>query len=258
MNLKKILVAVPLGMMIFAACQKTPEEGNAEICFESYAYDTVAYDKSADSLDIEGWQYVRFTGSGVLPKDVNNSDIRSLRDTLMKLAQVRIDEKTIMPDADTVMVFGNQSSSVEAAGYAGSSMTIALMTPKVIVWQVYRSSLYPLAAHGMYSTSFLNYDVSNNKVLSLNSIVPESKQREILDIVRSDIAENCRDMLLVSPSEIELPDNFALTPTGIKFCYPLYSIAPYAAGEVTSTVEAYQIEDILTPLGRDIFMIGEE
>lgn len=232
-------------------------EDDGSMCvveFEEYRYDAVAAVPDSDVLDMEGGKYWRLTGNGMLPVRIGDKDISVLRDSLERLGCVlkaggshsapRLDGA---PFSDMGLTLTDlDPKNTKACSTTCNQLTVALCTPEVIVWRDYSYSYLCLAAHGMYNTSFVNYSISEGKILSMSDIMKPGYEAGLTALLRQKITEE-KVSLLVPLEEVGIPKDFEITPQGIRFMYALYEIAPYVEGEITIDFDAYELEELLAP-----------
>lgn len=223
--------------------------GNVEL--ESYIYDVIAQ-AHGDSLaaypdSVMKW---RLIGDGVLPKRVGDNNLKQLRDTLMKLAQVTYGEDRVATASTSGMEseFSVTDENPVGAPYANTnvnSLSVDLMSPYLIVWERYVYNYFWGAAHGDYSTNYINYSTIDNKVLSLADLFVKGYEPQLLEIVREKLKES-ESNLIVPVDEVPLSDIFRIRANGISMIYPLYSIAPYSEGEIRVDLSVYDLDGLLT------------
>lgn len=133
-------------------------------------------------------------------------------------------------------------------GYTGINVEPMTITTKVLSFQMTASAYAPRAAHGMYSTSYVNYDLVNGKVVDLADLITASGIAKLPDMLKQR-ARNMQNT--IGPTELTgLPagDNFFINSDNeFVFAYQPYEIASYAQGEIRIPVPAYLIADYLTP-----------
>lgn len=225
---------------------------NRDIKFESFTYDFIGEYFSSDTLmfNTPGGKYVRYIGQGVLPQDIGNSDVRILRDTLMKIAHVRFaDEDRPEPVlTDSIRLTDLEANDSIACGEVISNLVTTLVTPRVVVWE---NTLYTypcLAAHGISSTVYINFGMDNGRIINLSDLLKPDYEKPLAAM----IAERIKTMdiqLLVSPEEIGVPEQFEITSRGIIFSYDPYQIAPYSEGTVQVELNTGDLYNLLSPRG---------
>lgn len=228
-----------------ASDSRTP--GTSPLVLEPYSYDTIVRDSRTDTLVPLANTDWRTIGSGVLPVcQRGDSAMTVLRDSLMRLARVQFDDFGFAgPLMDTGMTLTAVSrDSLESINYISNRLSVCLVTPKVAVWSNYQSLYLYGAAHGAYTTTYINYALDEGHILSLADIIVPGKEQELERLVTGRVRENPG---VFPDAEITVPDNFRITDDGLEFIWPIYSIAPYAVGEVTADFAAYELAGILTP-----------
>lgn len=116
-------------------------------------------------------------------------------------------------------------------------------------------SEYTGGAHGMYSSTFYNIDLTTLRPLHLDDLFEGEDYKESLtDLLWNQLmADNkvtthqaLEDMGYTSTGDLEPTDNFYLSKEGITFYYNVYEITPYAMGAVKITLPYEIMEHILT------------
>lgn len=248
MKNKFIFGVVPVAgmVLILASC------GGGKDSFElqSYSYEAVAEVVEPDLLDdTPGAGKWRCLADGVLPVKIGGKKVEALRDTLEKMAAVTFDgghASPRLPEGYKPELL--DSRTTESCSTVVNNLNLVLLNPRVAVWELYHFA-YPCgAAHGIYSNTYLNYSVELGKVLSISDLFLKGSENELKDILRERLSD--RDDLLSNIDEIEIPETFRITQSGIEFTYKLYEIAPYSSGEINVELDAYSIADILTDLAK--------
>lgn len=251
----KFIVFAAMSLLLLASCgdkggkrDSDAKDENPVVEFEGYGFDVIAEVVDADTLDSEGWKYCRACGSGMLPKKVGGNDLTLLRDTLEKLGSVAFASTgKIVPELGAEMtVTALNPDSTAACGSRYNVLSLSLATPKLLVWKSYVAGYRCAAAHGIYRTRFVNYRISDGKILSIPDIMKPGYESSLKDMLREKIKEENVN-LLVPVDSIGIPPAFQITTDGVRFVYGVYDIAPYAAGEVTVDFNGYEIEDLLAP-----------
>lgn len=247
-------MTVILTAAILGSCGHKDDSSQPPVVeLQSYSYDVIS-EQTGDTIptDAPGARYWRSTGSGVLPVRIGDRDITQLRDTLMKLGSVEFDGETAKARiADDRRLTSLDPAKTDACSYGDHTMAIVTMTPRLIVWRCYNEYYLCMAAHGSYSTTFINYDIVRDKVIELADIMKPGYKDTLTRLLRQALSE--RDDLLEDLSEIGIPDEFKITPTGIRFLYGIYEIAPYSSGEIGVDIPTYEIDDILNDNGKALF-----
>lgn len=217
---------------------------------ESYGYDAtlVMTDTSGSGALEPGRRYMRCYGRGVLPLVFRGHDVGFLRDSLCRLAGVEYGGK-----GEVTPVAGDGWSLPETAvaeniqpeSEAYTDLSVTLVTPQIVVWKCMKSGYLAGAAHGMYATSYVNYSVVANKILSLSDLMRSGYQEPLRRLLAGKLAD--RDDLFDNDGVFDIPSVFEITDEGLTLVYGLYQIAPYSSGEIRVDFEVYELADILTP-----------
>lgn len=215
---------------------------------EGYEYNVVASLPDSLSMPAEGGKYMQMSGYGMLPVSIGGRDVELLRDSLRSLAGIYItDRGSTLPKPDDGMTLTDLTpDSTDCCSMAVNQLTVALASPKLVVWKNYSYQYLCQAAHGVYNTTFVNYSIEMGKILSLDDIFAGNYKERLLALIREKLVENKVD-LTVGIDEVGIPDDFEVTESGISFVYPLYEIAPYVAGEVTVSLESYELSELFAP-----------
>lgn len=211
-----------------------------------YTYDAIAILPDSLESPLPGGNYTRVSGQGMLPRHVGKKDITLLRDSLERLGRVLLlDKKDTEPRLShgmhLVEIVPNDSV---ACSSSSTQLTVAFMSPKMVVWKCYREEYLCGAAHGTYNTTFVNYSIPQGKILSLADVFKPGYEAGLTAMLRSKLKDGKYD-LLVPLNEIGIPTDFEITESGINFIYGLYEIAPYSSGEITVEFATYELDDLL-------------
>lgn len=235
------------------------DEAAEKMEFESYSYDVIAQLPDSDSIpDAEGWKYCRVTGEGMMPVMIGGKDIAVLRDTLERLGSVTFaSEKECGPRlGDGMSPTALSPDSVSACSETNNQLSIVMMTPRVVVWQEFMSAYRCRAAHGVYKTSFLNYDPVAGKVIGLADLMEPGYEKTLTEMIRQKLTADGVD-LLEPVDEVGIPSQFRITSRGLRFLYGIYEIAPYAAGEIAVDFDSYELQEILRPASLKFWNLGD-
>jgi hypothetical protein len=118
-----------------------------------------------------------------------------------------------------------------------------------------RSYSYTGGAHGMYGTNLMNYDINAHRRLQLGDIITDGMRNHLTDIAEKIFRRDEKlsptaslgDNYFFKDNKFTLPDNFLITPTGLRFVYHPYEIKPYAAGETELFIPYTTIRGLLKP-----------
>lgn len=265
MKLKSI-VSIFFAALLIAACstgnsennkeEKTDKELSSQITFESFSIDRIAqFAEPQNEVPAEGDIYMRLTIGGMLPASINGEVPEALRDSLIRYIGLEKNEKgQIIPKTlENTELTDLPADKTNACSFENAVLSIALLTPKVVVWAAFKSIYFCNAVHGGYSTTYLNYSLILNKILTYKDLFKQGYEKELTRMVRAYLDSNYKDTLYVNLSDVELSDNFRITENGINFYYGIYEIAPYSAGEIEVKIYDYQLEELLSETGKALF-----
>lgn len=255
--MKKILSAalmsfVPVGILTSCGGNNKIVEENDNVTpvveLIGYSYDAIAILPDSLTIPVEGGNYTRVAGQGMLPRRVGKKDITLLRDSLERLGRVLLlDKKDTEPRlSDGMALVEIAPNDTIVCSSSNTQLTIAFMSSKMVVWKCYRYEYLCRAAHGTYNTTFVNYSIAKGKILSLEDIFKPGYEKELTDMLRAKLKNGKYD--LITPlNEIGIPSDFEITENGINFVYGIYEIAPYSSGEITVEFDTYELDDLFIP-----------
>lgn len=113
---------------------------------------------------------------------------------------------------------------------------------------------YTGGAHGIYGTSYENYDRNTGELIQLTDLFVPNFEKQLITMGEKYF----RESMAISATEsfdktdytfpndqFYLPQNFGLTKEGITFLYSIYEIAPYAKGEQEFTIPYSELKGLL-------------
>lgn len=246
-----------------ARCGTLSSCGNATadeqfFSFESYSLSKVAEGADTDSLsktmvDFDGrWE---LTSEGITPVKVGDRDVTALSDTLAVLSCVDFSSGTprmVLPEYLKDLPQEKASPDTVSPGSRMElSTTLDMLSPLAAVFRVFSYAYPEGAAHGMYSTRYVNYDVVGGRVLDLSILFNQGYGSKLRQMILERLKES-KYQLIVDDEEVNVPSNFRITADGIDFVYSLYEVAPYSDGEPVVGFRAYELADLLSPTGKTL------
>jgi hypothetical protein len=102
------------------------------------------------------------------------------------------------------------------------------------------------AAHGMYHTEYVNFDLKNKKRLSFEDIVLKGHERKVLDQLYASNSIWLENHV-IERGKLQLSDNFYYGVNGIVFVYPLYELASYSEGMSELTLSYRKAKPLFNP-----------
>lgn len=246
-KITRILPFVSIAGLMLTGCSNGREDrendNEPSIEFKSYHFDAIA--QMQEDVDKEVNNLCRVSGQGILPERIGNNNITVLLDSLTKLAEVIIvDKNTAQPALDNNLLLTElKADTTDACSVMANELSVDLVTPYLVVWKDFAFTYLCGAAHGMYSTTFVNYSIKEGKIITLPELFKAGYEEPLKNMIREKLEED-KVTLLVNLSEIEIPNDFRITTHSIEFIYGLYEIAPYSSGEITVEIPRYELEDL--------------
>lgn len=252
------MAALPLLALCMAACGGKPDN-TRKIEFESFSYDRLG--RVTDSVPSglsQADSLCRFSGRGVLPTMIGNYDVTQLRDSLRSLAKVEFTERgecrPVIPKGFALTEF--RPDSVEASGCCIDNLTVTLVSPYLIVWEDYVYTYQYGAAHGLQQWTYVNFDVTCGRILSVADIMKKGYGPRLERMLRERLAMR-DDLFDDAAATASVPSVFRIVPDGLEFVWQQYEIAPYSTGVVRVQLNFWELEGLLNSHAGHIFGLGE-
>ncbi|WP_291585536.1 DUF3298 and DUF4163 domain-containing protein [Bacteroides sp.] len=136
--------------------------------------------------------------------------------------------------------------------YKGVESHVQLYEKNLLVYRINYNE-YTGGAHGIYMTTYLNFDLGLMRPLRLDDIFVGDYQEPLTDLIWNQLmADNgaktraeLEDMGYGSTGEIAATENFYLNKDGVTFYYNVYDITPYAMGPVVVSLPFQMLEHML-------------
>lgn len=136
--------------------------------------------------------------------------------------------------------------------YKGIESHVQLYEKNLLVYRINYNE-YTGGAHGIYMTTYLNFDLDLMRPLRLDDIFVGDYQEPLTDLIWNQLmADNgaktraeLEDMGYGSTGEIAATENFYLNKDGVTFYYNVYDITPYAMGPVVVSLPFQMLEHML-------------
>lgn len=142
----------------------------------------------------------------------------------------------------------------DADGYTLITGEVVSMTGAMLTYSVTNSSYSPGAAHGMTHRLYLNFSLSDGKVIKLGDLFTAEGLKALPGVIQSQADKMTSTLGITSITELPAYDNFFITAAGdIVFAFQPYEVASYAQGEVKVPFYAYELAQYMTPYGLKIF-----
>ena len=136
------------------------------------------------------------------------------------------------------------------------TVTIDTLTanPKIIVFYAHSESDIAGAAHGVYSTVYVNYDPATKKTIGIDDIINDKeKLRKMLESKYKDDKESKDEEIFVL-DEFPMAGTFKIETNQVAFIYQVYEIASYAEGAqvITLTYDDMNNAGLLTDYAKQL------
>lgn len=245
---------------------------------ESYPEGSVAFELTAmvDSVKLkpgmEGSPQATYSQTWLAPRKVKDATLAKFIENEVRkgmigdsLAAMYKDPKTAFKalkdsyftaykeEVDFDMEPGEDVASMGMWSYEESTEGIVAYNQNNLLTIGYMGYAYLGGAHGMYGTTFANYDLKNRKRIELKDVLKPGYENKILPLLERAVRRQFNlqpDQALsevLFEDKMALTDNFGLTGKGIFFNYMPYEIAAYAAGEIRVFVSFSELKDLLQP-----------
>jgi len=136
--------------------------------------------------------------------------------------------------------------------YKGLESKVQFYEKDLLVYRIDFNE-YTGGAHGMYTSTFLNFDLKNMHQLVLDDIFIGDYQEALSDLLWNQLMADQKaktrteleDMGYGSTGDLIPTENFILSKEGITFYYNVYEFTPYVMGAVEITLPYPAIQHIL-------------
>lgn len=229
-----LVTAVAVSMVLFAGCKPRNEPVNDQ--------STVHKQESTDQIPLIQSKTIEMqitkpeacTQEGCTQYDIQTVEtnvdwINAYFDDRIKKAEpiafsTEPNEKVSLGDGST-------------AGLSQSSIAVRYISQwyNVATFAINSYTYNAGAAHGMYHTEYVNFDLSQKKRIALQDIVVKGAESKILTQLY-DANLNWLSDHSIERNKLQLSDNFYYGADGIVFVYPLYELASYAEGMTELTL----------------------
>ncbi len=209
--------------------------------------------------------YLSVYTSVIWPEQFGDSNLRPLQDSLLtRMYHVPLgtdiddairgfvfNDTILGPDAqftrvDDVPIEGPESYKIEYTG------KLIELTERTVTYNIYTSA-YLGGAHGNTSSYPFTYDLTNNRILTLDNMFRKGTDKELLDLLKAVLAEmeGCTVRELADKGyfidDMHVSPLIYLSSGGVVFHYNPYDIAPYSRGDVDIEIDSYVLSPYLTP-----------
>lgn len=146
-------------------------------------------------------------------------------------------------DSAAAQLYATLKSDHEEGFAPGMSYTteltseVILQTAKLLSLQM-DGYTFSGGAHGYYYTVLNTFDIGSAESVLLTELITDTAalrpllERAFVDAHAEEIADAKLEDLLLDPEQpLPMPVNFCIVPSGIRFMYNPYEVAPYAVGQ---------------------------
>ena len=108
---------------------------------------------------------------------------------------------------------------------------VSYLDDKIISFSIDNYS-YAGGVHGIDTSVAYIYSIETGNRIGtrLSDLISNSKDMDLVNLMKNKLLMNYSERDFFDFNNIELSDTFDITPTGIKFIYPVYKIADYSKG----------------------------
>lgn len=142
---------------------------------------------------------------------------------------------------------------LKAYWYADINVTVLRNTPDYLAC-LCKKDYFTGGSHDLYDFKYLNYDVRNRRLITLQSQLKPAKLSELTGIAERIFRKNeglTPDQKLrgyfFDDDKFSLPERFTITEKGLMFFYTYYEIKPFAAGTTELVIPFSYLKGIALP-----------
>lgn len=266
MKLNTTLLSIAGAMMIGAALFSL-ESCNKQIDPNTIAFNRIDANESfraigsAEEYESDSDLCIKCKAELLMPTAIYEHDIKALQDSIYSYALdttshdiATLTLPALRRQAENMgFAITDTTACAEYDGYFSTYGNIVNLTPTFMSYGVTNSTYYPRAAHGMYSSRYINYDLTDGKIISLEDILTEEGFEKIIDFIRE--ASEYKGVRLLDSEINSLPANnnfYINNELQLVFVYQPYEIAPYSEGIINIPINIYMISDLITPYGANL------
>ena len=137
--------------------------------------------------------------------------------------------------------------------YKGIESHVQLCNTLILTYRIDYNE-YTGGAHGIYMSTFLNFDLRTLAPIRLDDLFAGDYKEQLTDLLWNQLmADNkvatrqeLEDMGYVTTGDLTPTENFYLGKDGITFYYNVYDIAPYVMGPVKITLPYEMMQHLLS------------
>ncbi|MDR3118353.1 MAG: DUF3298 and DUF4163 domain-containing protein [Mediterranea sp.] len=138
--------------------------------------------------------------------------------------------------------------------YKGLESQVTFYEKDLLVYRIDFNE-YTGGAHGMYTSTFLNFDLKNMRQLVPDDIFTGDYRNVLTDLLWNQLMANQKvqtrteleNMGYGSTGDLVPTENFYMSKEGITFYYNVYEFTPYVMGAVEIALPYAAIEQLMNP-----------
>lgn len=150
--------------------------------------------------------------------------------------------------------FAKESSDRNQTWYLNINIHVLRQTHNYIAI-AYNHEDYAGGAHGNHYTAYLNYNLKNNKDISIDSLFDATQKAKLIAVAEGIFRKNegltpdalLTDNYFFEDGKFNLAKNFYMGQKGLIFLYNIYEIKPYVDGTTELIVPFKAIKNIIKP-----------
>lgn len=158
---------------------------------------------------------------------------------------------------DSIQAFLKNSDSALVDYDASASVVgcVTYLSPKIMSYSITSSIYPPRAAHGMYVTYGINYDMTAHNIISLHDLITREGLQQLPGIVAQKASRMTRIIGRTSISALPFDQNFIISPRNeIVLIYQPMEVASFAQGTIEIPLEPYDMSQYLTEYARKLLL----
>ena len=144
-----------------------------------------------ETVDVaNGSQFTLNKGTAVLPEKIGSNDISALKAELRDVSGLTVTDGKITPTLPKNNTLTDKPDTVKALGQEMVDLSVATVTPSLMVFKVYTYSYLPAALNGSTKELYVNYYIPENKVLKLSDLIKSGSEQAMLTAVQSSLTSH--------------------------------------------------------------------
>lgn len=269
-------------MAALALCACTNRNTDSEAAHRSISFEhldgAAVYTlegSAADTGEETDWR-IGMRVNLLVPTMMYGDSVRTLRDSISSLAFGIVMKGDTVPEQffqNTASQFGyeavedqvpdsvihtllqRESALADYDASASVSGSVGSLTDALMGYQLICSVYPPHAAHGMYSTYGINYDMTSHRIVSLADLFTPEGLDALPAIIAQKASRMTRTIGRTNISALPYGNNFLInTQNEIVMIYQPMEVASFAQGTIEITLEPYDLSEYLTPYGQDLLL----